>query len=145
MSLSQGRCVVVLACVAGSFFLVGCSGKSPLQKLGVGKMVPVQGKVTIAGKPLLGGNVFFYPQGDIQNFVPQGLIDAKGHYSLSTSGEAGVPIGKYRVTVEPASEDNSQNLLVDNRYTSSTHSPLLLEVKEDAPEGAYDLKLQRQQ
>lgn len=127
-------------CFAAMLSLAGC-GKSALQSLGVGPMVPVQGKVTLGGKPLMGGNVFFYPQGEVKGFVPQGLIDSQGNYSLATSGEAGVPLGKYRATVEPASDDKSQDLLVDVRYTSWVHSPLVLEVKENAPPGTYDLKL----
>ena len=132
----------LLVCFGGMVSLAGCGGKSALQKLGVGPMVPVQGKVTLAGKPLMGGNVFLYPEGEVKGYVPQGLIDSKGDYSLATSGEAGVPVGKYRVTVEPASEDKRQDMLVDVRYTSSVKSPLVLMVTENAPAGRYDLKLE---
>jgi hypothetical protein len=104
-------------------------------------MVAVHGKVTLAGKPLMGGNVFFYPEGEVKGFVPQGLIDSQGNYSLATSGEAGAPVGKYRATVEPASEDKAQDMLVDVQYTSWVNSPLLVEVRENAPAGTYDLKL----
>lgn len=121
--------------------LAGCDNRTGLQKLGVGNLVPVQGKVTLAGKPLRGGTVFFYPQGEVTGFVAQGNLDADGNYSLATSGEDGAPLGKYRATVEPASDDRAQDLLVDSRYSSHTHSPLIVEVKAGAPAGAYDLKL----
>jgi len=89
----------------------------------------------------MGGNVFFYPRGEVKGFVPMGLIDAQGNYSLATSGEAGVPVGTYRATVDPASEDKGQDMQVDVKYTSSENSPLIVEVKEGAPAGTYDLKL----
>ena len=140
MKLATGS-IGRLVCLGAVLFLAGCGGKSALQSLGVGPMVSVQGKVTLGGKPLMGGNVFFYPEGEVKGFVPQGLIDAQGHYSLATSGEAGAPVGKYRATVEPASDDKAQDMLVDVRYTSWVNSPLLIEVRENAPAGAYDLKL----
>jgi hypothetical protein len=139
---SAKRLIGLLVCFGGLFGLAGCGGKSKLQQLGVGPMVPVQGKVTLGGKPLKGGNVFFYPQGEVKGFAPMGLIDAQGHYTLATSGEAGAPVGKYRATVEPASEDKSQDMQMDVRYASAEHSPLLVEVRENAPAGAYDLKLE---
>src|SRR5690348_16586915 len=61
---SAKRLVGLLACFGALFGLAGCGGKSKLQPLAPGPMVPVQGKVTLAGKPLKGGNVFFYPQGE---------------------------------------------------------------------------------
>jgi hypothetical protein len=133
--------IALLVCFGEMFFLTGCGGKSALQQLGVGPMVAVEGKVTLGGKPLMGGNVFFYPQGEVKNYTPSGVIDTQGNYFLATSGEDGVPVGKYRVTVEPASEDKSQDMLIDVKYTSFEKSPLIIEVKENAPAGTFDLKL----
>ena len=129
------------ACVGALISLVGCSGNRPMPKE-FGQLYPVEGKVTFDGKPLRGGNVtFFSLDRDVKMLQPMGLIDAQGHYSLATSGEAGAPVGKYRATVEPASDDKAQDMLVDVRYTSWVNSPLLVEVRENAPAGAYDLKL----
>lgn len=130
--------------LASLAMLAGCGdGKTPLQRLVAGPMAPVQGKVTLAGKPLLGGNVFFYREGEDQvGYIPSGIIDTKGNYSVNTSGEAGVPVGKYRVTVEPASEDKNQDMMMDVRYSSSTFSPLTVNVTENPTPGQYDLKIE---
>lgn len=134
--------LTVIGLVGTVLVAAGCDSRSNLQKLNVGPMAPVQGKVTLAGKPLLGGNVFFYPDGEEQKFVPSGLIDEKGNYTVNTSGEAGVPVGKYRVTVEPSSEDKNQDMMMDVKYSSSTNTPLTVTVTENPKPGQYDLKLE---
>lgn len=141
MGMQIGK-IAAMALIGTALATAGCDKRSNLQKLGVGPMVPVQGKVTLAGKPLLGGNVFFYPEGETQAYVPSGLIDTKGNYTVNTSGEAGVPVGKYRVTVDPSSEDKNQDMTMDLKYASSTNSPLTLNVTENPTPGQYDLKLE---
>jgi len=131
----------LLACVGGLFPLAGCSGNKPLPAE-LGPLVPVQGKVTVAGKPLRGGNVNFFPlEHDVAKCQPQGLIDAEGRYTVSSYGQKGAPAGKYRVTVDPASDDKDLDVLVDARYMNWEKSPVIVTVQENAPSGAYDLKL----
>jgi hypothetical protein len=131
----------LLVCVGGLFSLAGCSGNKPLPKE-LGPLFPVQGKVTLDGKMLRGGNVIFFAlDHDVTICQPQGLIDAQGNYFVSSYGEKGAPAGKYRVTVDPGSDDKKMDLLVDGQYQSWEKSPLVVEVTENAPAGAYDLKM----
>jgi hypothetical protein len=135
------RRFALLVCFGMLFALAGC--KSKLESLGVGPMIPVEGKVTVGGKPLRGGMVYFNaPEGETRAYQPTGFIDTEGNYSVSTSGEKGAPAGKYRVTVDPASDDKLMDLSVDAQYMTPTKTPFLFEVKENAPAGAYDLKME---
>jgi hypothetical protein len=131
----------LLVCLAGLFALAGCNRTRPMPKE-FGARIPVEGKVTLDGKPLRGGNVQFYSlDRDVKALQPGGLIDSQGNYFVSTYGQKGAPAGKYRVTVDPASDDKKQDRLVDIRYQNWEKSPLVVEVKENAPAGAYDLNL----
>jgi hypothetical protein len=84
------------AVVAGTVFLVGCSG-------GTGDpnrpdTAPVTGVVTLDGKPVEGASVSFQAQeGQHSAF---GQTNAEGRYQLTTfvSGDGAVP-GKYVVTI----------------------------------------------
>lgn len=121
----------------------GCSGNRPMPKE-FGALFPVEGKVTFDGKPLRGGNVTFFAQDhDVKQLQPMGLIDGEGNYFVSSYQQKGAPAGKYRVTVIPATNDKSIDLAVDDRYQNWEKSPLMVEVRENAPAGAYDLQLKR--
>jgi hypothetical protein len=122
-------------------FMFGCSGTRPMPKE-LGALYPVEGKVTFEGKPLKGGNVtFFALDHDVKICQPEGIIDSQGNYFVSSYQQKGAPAGKYRVTVIPGSNDKSIDLAVDDRYQSWENSPLTVTVQENAPAGAYDLKL----
>ena len=128
-----------MVCFAGLFSLAGCNKSLPSE---LGPLIPVRGKVTVAGKPLRGGNVSFYPlEYDPKTCQPIGLIDAEGNYFVSSYGQKGAPAGKYRVTVDPGSDDKSLDRLVDVVYQNWQKSPLTVTVQENAPPGAYDLKI----
>jgi len=71
-----------------------------------------------------------------------GLIDSEGNYFVSSYGQKGAPAGKYRVTVDPGSDDKSMDRLVDVLYQNWQKSPLTVTVQENAPAGAYDLKIE---
>jgi hypothetical protein len=102
----------------------------------------VKGRVTLGGKPLVGGMVTFVPQGGPADQArPEGTIDAQGNYSVKTAGTDGAPVGKYRAAVTTSGEDKKQSAQFDPRYSNWEKSPLLVEVKEDPQAGAYDLKL----
>ena len=133
----------LLVGVAGLCSVVGCSGNKPLPKE-LGPLFPVQGKVTLDGKLLRGGNVtFFALDHDVKICQPEGLIDPDGNYTVSSYGQSGAPAGKYRVTVLPGSHDKSMDLAVDDTYQSWENSPLTVTVTENPPAGAYDLKLKK--
>lgn len=132
---------------AGLLLMIAVAGAGGCQKgmpAELGPLYPVQGKVTLGGKPLRGGNVLFFAlEHDVKISQPQGLIDAQGNYTVASYGKDGAPAGKYRVTVDPASDDKSMDLAVDGKYQSWEKSPLIVEIRENAPPGAYDLKLER--
>ncbi len=74
----------------------GCSSRS-----GTGPaLIPVEGTVTLDGKPLAGALVTFIPVGDTRGSGGTGYTDQNGRYTLrSADGGAGVPAGPYRVTI----------------------------------------------
>jgi hypothetical protein len=117
--------------------LAGCaSGPS------VGPCVPVEGKVTLGGKALVGGRVTLVPfEGDTSGPHPEGVIDAQGHYTLNTAGQEGAPLGKYRALVAVSGEDRPQSAVFNPLYGNWRKSPLVVHVTENARPGAYDLPL----
>lgn len=84
----RARCL--LALVLG--WIVGCSGSS---------IVPVEGKVTLDGKPLAEASIVL---GQLRATSPGpfvGTTDAEGHFALGTSENAGggVAPGEYRLMI----------------------------------------------
>jgi hypothetical protein len=134
--------------------LAGCGDKS-----GVGKVVPVSGKVTVAAQPLTAGTVTFVPdaaKGNTSKFQPFGMLDKNGKYQLHTEGKEGAPPGWYKVTIStmvppgsevPAPSKSGENKMaepsvnIDPKYISAETTPISLEVKEDSNAGDYDIKL----
>jgi hypothetical protein len=115
--------------------LTGCGGNSK-------PIVPVQGKVILAGKPLVGGTVSFIAlDGPAAGPRPEGEIDPEGNYSLKTGGTAGAPAGKYRAIVTTSGKDKTQSGQFNPLYSQAEKSPLLVQVSEDAPPSAYELKM----
>jgi len=134
----------LLVCFGGLLLLAGCNRNRPMPKE-FGPRFPVQGTVTIDGQPLRGGNVRFYAMDhDAKDLQPEGLIDAQGKYTVTSYEEPGAPAGKYRVTVDPGSDDKKQDRLVGYLYQDWKKSPLIVTVQENAPAGAYDLKISSQ-
>jgi hypothetical protein len=117
--------------------LAGCGfGQS------VGQCAPVKGKITLGGKPLIGGRVMFIPLETEANAPrPEAEINAQGLYSLKTDGREGAPPGKYRAVVTTSGLDKTQDTQFNSVYSSWEKSPLVRQVTENAAAGAYDLKL----
>ena len=84
----------------------------------------VKGKVTLEGKPLRSGRIFFHLKND--QFV--GAKIKKGEYSVQK-----VPLGAWRITVEGQG--------VPPKYSSVDQAVLQVEVVANAVPGAYDIKL----
>jgi hypothetical protein len=78
----------------------------------------------------------------VKTCQPQGFIDEEGNYFVSSYSQKGAPAGKYRVTVDPGSDDKTMDRKVDPVYQNWQKSPLIVTVEENAPAGAYDLKLE---
>jgi hypothetical protein len=132
----------------------GCSDGS-----GVGRTVPVAGKITLANEPLTAKNtiVLFKPdtsKGNTSPFEPAGTVDEAGNYTVQTKGKQGAPPGWYKVVVTARDEAPAEHpksggpqhrpvarSLVPARYGQDKTSGLSLEVVENPAPGAYDLKL----
>jgi hypothetical protein len=122
---------------------------------GVGKRLPVEGRVLVDGQPLRGasGTVVFVPDREKGNpcpVSPTGTIDAEGHYKLTTKGQPGAPAGPYVVTVSalpPGTGDREvvkqQQQLHHPKYAAEKTTPLKVEVTASPEAGAYDLKVTR--
>lgn len=112
---------------------------------------PVQGKVTADGKPITVGSVTFRPDASKGNKTlhhPTGNIEADGTYTLYTISKPGAPPGWYRVMVFADGNPNPApgtppQWLHNVKYTAEGTTDLRMEVIENAPAGAYDLKLSR--
>jgi hypothetical protein len=121
--------------------LAGCAKDT---RPALGKLVPVQGKITMPdGKPLSHGRVSFVPidmQPGVPTPTPEGNIEEDGSYTLSTYDKPGAPPGKYRVVLHPGA-DRKLRFAIPQQYFSNRQSPLEVEVVENK-EGGYDLKLE---
>jgi hypothetical protein len=128
--------------VCAAFFVAACAGCG-------GGLVPVEGKMTLDGKPLEGAYVVFFPVGASVNdpTMFSGLTDARGHYEMRGrgGGPIGVLPGKYRVTLTTAvagPNDNENTPLPPERIPAKYRD----EFKEfEVPEGGtkdanFDMK-----
>src|SRR5579883_1283932 len=113
------------------------------------KLLPVEGKVLLGGKPLSTGFVILHPDKDKGNtslHEPRGSIDKQGHYRITTNEKSGAPPGWYKVAVTAADQVDPKNpyftrWLVPEKYIDYRTSQLAFEVVEHPAEGAYDLTL----
>lgn len=143
--------VALLMALAGS----GCGDPS-----GVGRTVPVAGKVTLNDTPLTAKTtiVVFKPdasRGNTSTFEPTGTVDADGNYTLKTKGKDGAPLGWYQVIVtareeaapthpkSPKQHRPVAKSLLPAKYGRAETSGLSIEVVEKPEPGAYDLKLNK--
>ena len=118
---------------------------------GIGKTVPVKGKVTVNGKALANASVVYWPdeaKGNklSANLLPTGKTAEDGTYDLVTKGKPGAPPGAYKVTVNAHTEVDSTKpetakKLVPDKYTSKEKTPLEKNVADGAAAGTYDLDL----
>jgi hypothetical protein len=117
--------------------LAGCGG-------GVGTVYPVEGKVTVDGKPLPFGRITFVAdkeKGNETKFAPFGEIKDDS-YSLTTKGKTRAPAGWYNIMVVtqwPGAPPNPVEL--PTQYSDPGKSKLSVEVVPSPEPGRYDLKL----
>jgi hypothetical protein len=133
------------ACGIAWVWLAGCAAKSD-------KFTPVAGHVTVDGKPLATGSVTFHPdaaKGNQTPHIPVGSLDAQGNYKLMSATKEGAPAGWYKVTVSAQEPIDPQNPyappknLINPKFSDSSTSGLGIEVVDQPPAGAYDIKLAR--
>jgi hypothetical protein len=119
------------------------------------KLVPVSGKVTLNGQPLVGGGVNFVPdpeKGNQAAVACVGRIDSKGQYELRATHGAvgkGAPLGWYKVTLTLTQSDTlperamtgAPQAVVPGKYLDAEQTPLSIEVVAEPVEGMYDLPL----
>ncbi|WDI41375.1 carboxypeptidase regulatory-like domain-containing protein [Bremerella sp. P1] len=94
--------------------LVGCSG---------GSMAPVQGVVTLDGKPISGLEVNFEPTGDTTDrTTATGYTQPDGSYSLVYPGyKTGAPLGDYIVRIAGGeSLDDGTVVRVPSQYNKQS-------------------------
>jgi hypothetical protein len=125
----------------------GCNREEPLY--------PVEGVVTIDGKPLVGGPrsyVVFQPdrsKGNGNPHEPKSTIDADGRYKLTTVAREGARAGWYKVRVDAAEVVDIANpyvtkWLVPKKYVDFGTSGLTIEVVEKPEAGRYDLRIAKE-
>jgi hypothetical protein len=100
---------------------------------------PVQGQVSVLGKPATGALVVFHPMGneDPRAPRPSGYVREDGSFSLTTyTPDDGAPEGEYRVVIswtDPAARPDPASGEVPNRlparYASPTSSGLSAKVE----------------
>jgi hypothetical protein len=144
--------LAMLVCFAVGGLFAGCGDES-----GIGKTVPVHGKITLNDKPLTEPStiILFKPdkaKGNASAYEPAGTVDAQGEYTVSTKGKKGAPSGWYKVvvTVRPSRvehaktterQKHTESSLLPPKYGRATTTDLEVEVVESPAPGAYDLKL----
>ena len=130
-----------------------------LDSSGVGRTLPVEGRVTLNGEPLSAESavVLFKPdssKGNASPFEPVGNVDKDGSYTLLTKGKRGAPPGWYKVIVtatdsrpeapkDPKKGHPHPRSLVPAKYGQEKTTDLSVEVVEAPARGAYDLKLKK--
>jgi hypothetical protein len=141
-----------VAALLVAFAASGCGDAS-----GVGKTLPVAGRITLDGVPLTAATtvVLFKPdkaKGNASPWEPTGTVDNQGKYTLNTKGKRGAPPGWYKVIVtaveaQPNAVKGKRlqlptpKSLVPARYGQAATTTLAVEVVESPGPEAYDLKL----
>ena len=123
--------------------LVGCGESGP-------EPMVVKGKVTLNGTPATEGGVTYHDAATgLQQFA--GGIGPDGTYAIRSRKEDGVPPGLYDVTVlvtetpkNTAGDTVALPKTISNqKFFNPKTTPFKIEVKADAPPGAYDLAVTR--
>jgi len=128
-----------LGCAVGVLVLSGCDA-------GV-KRVPVSGAVTLDGQPLTGGVLHFAPDVSKGNNNRVDCLSPVrgGHYNLLTQAilqkdnGTGAPLGWYKVYL--FTDIPGVNIHVNPKFTLPEKTPISVEVVENPPPGAYDIKM----
>ena len=142
------RIMAVVLAVGFGLTAAGCGSDGE-------NLLPVEGVVTLDGKPLTVGGLTFHPdtsKGNTTLHQPVGELGADGRYKLTSGGKAGAPPGWYKVLVF-SSEQMQDSLrggaptdpkwLIHRKFTDAKTTPLSVEVVADPKEGAYDLVVTR--
>jgi len=134
------------------FLAAGCGDSS-----GVGRTLPVAGKITLDDKPVTATStiVLLKPdtaRGNTSPFEPTGTVDSEGNYRIFTKGKNGAPPGWYKVIVtatEPRAAEETGPLnhrpgprsLLPAQYGQAATTTVAFEVVENPASDAYNVKL----
>lgn len=105
------RKILALGLVGGLVGLVGCAGG----------ITPVEGVVTLDGKPVDGATVVFAPENG-KGQQATGLSDSSGHVRLKTGNKDGVQAGTYKVLVTKVKALTSGTMLPSLKGPDSSGS-----------------------
>ena len=139
--------VCTLCCAVFLSLAAGCSSSDGPT------LSPVEGDLTLDGKPISNAIVRFLPDHDAGTVGPMAsaVVDENGHYELMSPGERpGAVPGRHLVTVicrelpvrevsEGVFEESDEECLVPGKYASETTSGIQVTV-EDGPT-TIDIKL----
>ncbi|MEW4564277.1 carboxypeptidase regulatory-like domain-containing protein [Bremerella sp. JC770] len=120
--------------------LIGLLMLAPLS--GCGKesnVLPVTGKVTLDGKPLVGATVNFTPVDGPQRTTARGTIDEAGQYELRlTSQQKGALLGKHLVQIRFAPTGDNTTMKIPAKFNRK--SELYAEVTREGT-NSFDFDL----
>jgi len=138
--------------------VTGCGDK-------LGKLAPVEGKVTVNGTPLTSGMVRLWPEQVKPGAAMESIggIGSDGSYQIKTNGKPGAPLGKYKVSISysgaggdtgaeadpakmaagPPGPQKEQPKPFNPRFETPDGSGLQFDVTAAPSPGQYDLKLTR--
>jgi hypothetical protein len=143
---------VRLSVVIWILLLAGCGGPSRPET------VPISGRVTYGGQPVVSGQIVFYPEPIGSGRQAIGAIGPDGRYTLTTfdSGDGAV-LGRHRVTIKsvrvsagpPSAQEAAEQMrqgrdlgvewLVPKKYSRPNTTPLTAEVKRGKNTIDFDL------
>ncbi len=131
--------------------VTGCESCNPVY--------PVTGKVTLEGKPMVGGgSIYLVPLTNQEGKAAGGEIAEDGSYKLSTYGTGdGSMVGEFRVVInqvtekEPMNTEDGQKAVrgelsvpmadrIPGIYSDSLNSPLRAKVEPKSQEINFELK-----
>ena len=106
------------------------------------RLVPVSGRVTMAGKPVKRGHIWFVPDMEKgakhSNYTPCAL-GADGSYALKTEERPGILPGPYKVVIFATNTEPPENptgwvpdWLVPAKYADQSTSGLAVEIPDSA-------------
>src|SRR5579871_4133859 len=147
MSRAACRRLAVLCFVVSGVLLVVVAAEVFENRLKLGTVVQVSGKVTVEEEPLEEGTITFIPdpaKGNTSVFFATGVVE-NGAYRVSTEGKDGVPPGWYRVIVHDTSLAKLPTAgpppsRFHRRFSDPDRTPLSVQVVESGKQ-SHDFKL----
>lgn len=115
------------ALLVASLLLTGCSNEVDYGPTGT-----VAGRLTQAGEPLTEGTqvVFMHPE---KGYAAFGSTDAEGNFQITSWNDGNLPIGTYRVMIQPPAGELNPDTATDEQLLAGAQP-------ETVPEAEFDFK-----